>query len=190
MNRPDNRPGGTAPGATPDATPDAIALLTGDHRRVRQLFDEYEEIAGQAEQEDLQSELAEQICFELSVHALVEQEIFYPAVRAAIDDDELIDEAEAEHASVKDLIGQLEDMQAGEARFDALVKVLSEQVEHHVSEEEGGMFAKVRHARLDLDGLGRQIGVRRQEIENDFNGAPAPEKIRNGNSDSRKPAQP
>jgi hemerythrin superfamily protein len=154
---------------------DAISLLTADHRKVRRLFQQYDELEDEKEQDDLKLELVEQICFELTLHALVEEETFYPAVRAAIDDDDLVDEAEAEHAQVKDLISQLEEMEPDDERFDATVMELSEQVERHVNEEESNMFVKARSAQLDLEDLGRQIMEGRQEMEDEFNNAPAPE---------------
>ena len=153
---------------------DAISLLTADHRKVRQLFQQYDELENEKEQDDLKLELVGQICFELTLHALVEEETFYPAVRAAIDDDDLVDEAEAEHAQVKDLISQLEEMEPDDERFDATVMELSEQVERHVSEEESNMFVKARSAQLDLEYLGRQILEGKQEMEDEFNNAPTP----------------
>lgn len=165
---------------------DAIALLAAEHRRIRQLFDDYADSAGQ---EEHKRELARQICFELSVHALLEEEIFYPAMRAARTDDGLLDEAEAAHAGARELIRQLEAMQAGEGPFDALVEVLSGQVGCHVGAEEGAMFPMARQAGLDIGALGRQIGLRRLEIENGFDGAPAPETIHRSKDSSRKPAR-
>jgi hemerythrin superfamily protein len=159
---------------------DAISLLTADHRKVRRLFQQYDELEDEKEQEDLKLELVEQICFELTLHALIEEETFYPAVRAAIDDDDLVDEAEAEHAQVKDLISQLEEMEPDDERFDATVMELSEQVERHVSEEESNMFVKARSAQLDLEDLGRQIMEGKQEMEDEFNNAPTPEGGRDG----------
>ncbi|MBC7857733.1 MAG: hemerythrin domain-containing protein [Burkholderiaceae bacterium] len=169
---------------------DAISLLTADHRKVRRLFQEFEELEEEEGQDDLKSELVEQICFELSMHALVEEEIFYPAVRGAIDDDELMDEAQAEHAQVKDLIGELEEMTPGDGRFDATVMELSEQVEHHVSEEESAMFAKAAKAGLDLEALGLQIKQRKEAMEEDFSNVPGPEAARGGADAGHKGANP
>jgi iron-sulfur cluster repair protein YtfE (RIC family) len=169
---------------------DAISLLTADHRKVRRLFQEFEELEDEEGQDDLKSELVEQICFELSVHALVEEEIFYPAVRGAIDDDELMDEAQAEHAQVKDLISELEEMTPDDGQFDATVMELSEQVEHHVSEEEGAMFAKAAKAGLDLEALGLQIKERKEAMEEDFSNAPGSEAARGGPDAGHKGANP
>ncbi|HAT29800.1 MAG TPA: hemerythrin [Janthinobacterium sp.] len=157
-----------------NAAPDALTLLSADHQTVRRLFQECEELRDKQGQDDLKAELVEQICFELSVHALVEAEIFYPAVRAAIEDDELMDEAEAEHAGAKDLIAQLEAMLPGDEQFNATVTVLSEQVEHHIQTEEGDMFVKARNAGLDMARLGQRIQERKEEFESGFDAAPAP----------------
>jgi hypothetical protein len=168
------------------AETDVISLLTADHNKVRQLFQEFEDIKEDQSQTDLKSELVEQICFELTVHALVEEEIVYPAIRAAIEEDDLMDEAEAEHASVKDLVNQLEQMEPDDEQFDATVMVLSEQVEHHVSEEEGEVFQKVKKAKMDIDQLGQQVRERKDEIEADFNGVPAPQQPRAGKGEHKR----
>lgn len=166
---------------------DAISLLTADHQKVRRLFEQFEELRSQGGRQDLKSELVEEICFELTLHAMVEEELFYPAVRAAIDDDELMDEAEAEHAGVKDLIKQLEEMEPGDTRLDATVTVLAEQVERHVAEEENNMFIKVRQVQLDIKALGRKIKDRKDEIESDFDAAPEPAQVRGGADAQGKP---
>lgn len=169
---------------------DAISLLTADHRKVRRLFQEFQELEDEEDQDDLKSELVEQICFELTVHALIEEEIFYPAVRAAIDDDELMDEALAEHAEVKDLVGELEEMAPDDDQFDATVMELSEQFEHHVDEEESTMFSKAVKAGLDLDALGLQIKERKEAMEEDFHNAPGSEATRGGADAGHKGANP
>jgi hemerythrin superfamily protein len=143
---------------------DAIDLLTADHEDVRQLFAEYEELlADDAEEED-RLELALQICTALTVHATAEEEIFYPAARAAIQDKELLDDAEAEHASAKELIAQIQAMEPSDDRFDSTVRVLAETIEHHVLEEEGELFPRVLETKLDLVALGEQIEARKEEI--------------------------
>ena len=109
--------------------------------------------------------LATQICTELTKHALAEEEIFYPAVRAAgKDKEDLIDEATVEHASAKDLIAQILEMEPTEDLYDAKVKVLGELIEHHVKEEEEEMFPKARKAGLDLAQLGALIAERKAEM--------------------------
>lgn len=143
---------------------DAIALLTSDHAEVKKMFKAFEKLKQNGSDEDKQA-LVREICAALSVHAQVEEEIFYPAVRDAIDDSDLMDEAEVEHAGAKDLIAQLEASSPGDDLYDAKVTVLGEQVDHHVKEEEGEMFPKVRKAKLDLAELGNQMLARKGELE-------------------------
>lgn len=143
---------------------DAIALLTEDHENVKALFEQYEALGDRANVS--KQKLVLQICTELTKHATAEEEIFYPAVREANKDSEdLVDEALVEHASAKDLIAQLLAMDAGDDLFDAKVKVLSEQILHHVEEEEGEMFPKARKSKLDLVALGQAIAARKEEVE-------------------------
>ena len=142
---------------------DAISLLTEDHENVKTLFEQYEALGERALVS--KKKLATQICTELTKHATAEEEIFYPAVRAAgKDKEDMIDEAVVEHASAKELIAQILDMEASDDLFDAKVKVLSELIEHHVEEEENEMFPKAREAGLDLAALGQQIVERKAQI--------------------------
>ena len=141
---------------------DAIALLTEDHKKVKDLFEKFEKLSDRSKVN--KKKIADQICLELTVHTQVEEEIFYPAVREPIKDDDLMDEAMVEHASAKDLIAQISDMDPGDDLYDAKVKVLSEQIEHHVEEEEGEMFPKVRKAKVDLVALGEQMAARKEEL--------------------------
>lgn len=146
------------------ATPDAIRLLMADHKEVKQLFKEYVDLAkSEAADEDRQA-LAEQICTMLTAHARVEEEIFYPAAREALDEQDLLDEAEVEHASAKDLIAQIESMEPSEELYDAKVSVLGEYIDHHVREEEGELFPKLKRSELDLQSLGQQMATRKQEL--------------------------
>ena len=142
---------------------DAIALLSADHRKVEAMFEQYEELKESGDSEE-KAALAAQICLELTVHAKVEEEIFYPAAREAIDDEDLMDEAEVEHASAKDLIAQLSETEPEDDLFDAKVKVLGEYINHHVEEEEGEMFAKAKKAKLDLAALGEEIEARKEAL--------------------------
>lgn len=142
---------------------DAIDMLTNDHREVEELFKKYEAL--KEGQNDKKKILADQICTALTVHTMIEEEIFYPAVRAqAQGSDELLDEALVEHASAKELIAQLQEMDPGDELYDAKVKVLSEQIDHHVQEEEKEMFPKAKKARLDLAALGEEMAMRKDEL--------------------------
>ena len=149
--------------------PDAISLLTQDHEAVRQLFSAFKALAaGPQTAEEEKAALAEQICMHLSVHAQLEQEIFYPAVREAIHDDAAMDEAEIEHAAAKDLIADISSMHPRDPKFAATIAVLGEHVDHHVQHEQQSMFAQARRAGLDLAELGAQIAARRRVLLNEY----------------------
>jgi hemerythrin-like domain-containing protein len=135
---------------------DAIALLTEDHKRVRKLFKQFEKMKEDGEPAEKEA-LARQICEELKLHTEVEEKIFYPSVREAIEEEDMLDEALVEHASAKDLIAQIEDGDPKDGMWAARVSVLGEYVEHHVTEEEEEMFPKAKKAKLDLEALGEQI---------------------------------
>jgi hemerythrin-like domain-containing protein len=142
---------------------DAIALLTADHREVSEMFQQYEELGERAKAS--KKKLADKICNALILHATIEEEIFYPALREASKDaEDMVDEAVVEHASAKDLIAQLQEMDPEDELYDAKVKVLSEQIEHHVGEEEKEMFPKARKSGLDLDALGQEMAARKDEL--------------------------
>ena len=147
-----------------DQNEDAIALLTADHAKVKKLFKEFEDLKEEDGSAEDKSALVTQICNELKVHTEIEEEIFYPAVRKAIDDSALMDEALVEHAGAKELIAQLEDMSPDDELYDAKVTVLGEQIQHHVKEEEGEMFPKARKAKLDSEALGVQMTERKAEL--------------------------
>ena len=144
---------------------DAIELLTQDHRNVDELFEDYESMKEDGD-DAAKEALVAQICDELTVHASIEEEIFYPAAREAVDDDDadMLDEAEVEHEHIKLLVEELRTMTAGENLYDAKVKVLSEYVKHHVEEEEGEIFPTLRDGDLDLDALGLQLSERKQQL--------------------------
>jgi len=155
---------------------DAIALLKQDHRTVEDLFAEFEKASGEGRKQ----KLAEQICLELSVHAAIEEEIFYPACEGKIEED-LLKESYVEHDAAKLLIAEIS---AGSGQsddfFDAKVKVLQEEIEHHVEEEEKrleGVFAQARKAGLDMDALGEQLATRKAELTETYKatGIPKPE---------------
>jgi hemerythrin-like domain-containing protein len=151
---------------------DAIALLRADHEKVRSLFREFESLKGIEDEDERKSELVDEICYELTLHTMIEEEIFYPVLRAAIDDDDMIDEAEVEHAGARDLISQLEVMYPGDDHFDATVVVLGEEVELHIDKEEGALFDAAMRAGLDLDELGEQLAARKEELEEDLSAPP------------------
>jgi hemerythrin superfamily protein len=138
-------------------------LLADDHAKVKKMFKEFEKLCKKNEEEG-KEELVEQICKELTVHAQLEEEIFYPAAREAIDDDELMNEAMVEHASAKDLIGQIQSMEASDPMYEATVSVLGEYVNHHVEEEENEMFPKVQKSKMDLEEIGMEIAERKEVL--------------------------
>ena len=154
-------PGVTKDGRASMAGNDAVSLLMRDHREVEKLFKAYEK----AKEDDAQKvEIFQQIAMELKVHTQIEEEIFYPASREFIDDEEIVNEAEVEHASAKDLIAQLEGMDPSDQYYDAKVKVLQEMIEHHVEEEETEYFPDVRKTDMDLKAIGEQMEARKQEL--------------------------
>ena len=142
----------------------AVALLTADHRDVKRLFKAYEKLVKTGADGGERQTLARQICQMLTLHATVEEEIFYPAARAALPDQDLLDEATVEHASAKDLIAQIASMKADEPLFDAKVTVIGEYIEHHVQEEEGEMFPKCRASDMNLKALGASMATRKQQL--------------------------
>lgn len=142
------------------AAQEATALLRADHKHVSELFASYEKARSVATKKKLVAE----ICTELSVHAQVEEEIFYPAVKKALKDKVLVPEATVEHASLKELIAQIEGIEPDGEMFDAKVKVLSEFVKHHVKEEQGEMFPKAKSTGLDMKALGAQLAARKTEL--------------------------
>jgi len=134
----------------------AIDLLIEDHKTVKRMFKEFDKSKDSAEASD-KEELVGEICDALELHSEIEEQIFYPAARAAIGDDDMMNEAEVEHAAARDLIEQLRGMDPADELYDAKVTVLSEQIDHHVEEEEKEMFPKVKKAKLDLEALGEHM---------------------------------
>jgi hemerythrin-like domain-containing protein len=159
------------PKPTPD---DAVALLTADHDKVRQLFQEFEAIRSAYDQYDLKSELVEQICFELTLHTLVEEELFYPALLEATGDAGLLERAGADHAAAKDLVRQLESMEPAGQEYDDSVIRLAWEIERHIGFEESTLFTQARNCGMDLAAVGQKIIDRKEEIEMDFDGRPVP----------------
>lgn len=146
--------------ATPSSPKDAIALLKADHKAVSELFSEHEKSRSSSRKKALIGE----ICTALSVHAQIEEEIFYPAVKAALKDKLLVPEATVEHASLKDLIAQIEAGEPDAEMAEARIKVLSEYVKHHVKEEQDEMFPKVRASTIDLVALGERMSARKEDL--------------------------
>jgi hypothetical protein len=153
---------------------DAIALLKADHRKVEELFEKYEA----AKSADKKKALALEICTELTVHATIEEEIFYPACKDAVAADQM-DEAYVEHDGAKVMIAELMGSSPEANFYDAKMKVLSEEIKHHVKEEERpaeGIFAQAREAGIDMEDLGDRLAARKEELLKQFqaNGLPAP----------------
>lgn len=154
---------------------DAVALLKADHRKVEDLFAKFEAAKGDGKKKAL----AEQICMELTVHTRIEEDIFYPACEGKVEED-LLKEAYVEHDGAKVLIAEIEAGGPDDEFYDAKVKVLSEQIEHHVKEEEQrveGMFAQAKKAGLDMDALGAQMAAEKAELTRTYKagGLPKPE---------------
>ncbi|MDO9357718.1 MAG: hemerythrin domain-containing protein [Polaromonas sp.] len=143
---------------------DAVDLLDADHIAVKKLFAQFKKLSEAKAGADERKALADRICMELTVHADVEEQIFYPAAREAIHDDDLLNEAEVEHASAKDLIAQISGMDADEELFDAKVIVLGEYIDHHVEEERTEMFPKARKSGMDLKGMVADLKALKEEL--------------------------
>ena len=146
------------PRTAPD---DAIALLKEDHRKVAAMFEQFDRMKADGSRKEA---LVAKICQELTVHARIEEEIFYPAARTVLRDPALIDEADVEHASAKALIAELGSAKPGDDHYDAKVKVLGEYIRHHVKEEQDEMFPRLRRTDLDLAVLGERLATRKREL--------------------------
>jgi hemerythrin superfamily protein len=142
---------------------DAIALLKADHRQVEEWFSQFDK----SNSDSKKQQLASNICEALTVHTMIEEELFYPAFLEATEDKDLHHEAIVEHAGAKQLIAEIRKMSAGDDYFDAKVTVLSEMIKHHVKEEEqpGGMFAEAKKSDLDLQVLGEQMLARKKQLQ-------------------------
>lgn len=156
---------------------DAIALLKADHRTVEDLFEQFEK----ARDKDRKEKLVRQICTELSIHTMIEEEIFYPACAGQVKDEDLLDESYVEHDGAKVLVAELIKSDPDNEFYDAKVSVLSEMIKHHVKEEEKrgqGLLAEAKAAGLDMDALGERLMQRKQELMAEFgegDNLPAPE---------------
>jgi hypothetical protein len=149
---------------TTTASPDAVKLLTADHAEVKALFKQYDQLVEAEAGDEEKEEIALTICRMLTVHAQIEEEIFYPAAREVLEEQDLVDEADIEHASVKDLIAQIEASNPAEDHYDAKVKVLGEYVDHHVKEEQNELFKEVKKAGMDTAMVGEQLAARKEEL--------------------------
>ena len=154
---------------------DAIALLKADHRKVEELFEQFEKASGDGRKQ----KLALEICKELTIHTILEEEIFYPACEGNVEED-LLKESVVEHDAAKVMIAEIEAGEPSDDFYDAKVKVLQEEIEHHVQEEEQrgkGMFAQARDSDMDLDALGEQMARRKEQLmaEVEASGLPEPE---------------
>ena len=143
-------------------TVDAIDMLKQDHDRVERAFKDFEKM----DRQDAAAcrALIEAVCEELNVHSALEEEVFYPAVREAIGDENLMNEAAVEHETARMLIDQLENMDADDPNYFATFTVLGEYVRHHVKEEQGEMFPAAKRAKVDLAALGERIRARKEEL--------------------------
>jgi len=153
-------------GTTSSESVNALDLLKRDHDEVDAMFRQFEDMKDDGDAAAKES-LVEKICDALTVHAQIEEEIFYPAARRALQQEEgkdLLDEAAVEHQTLKDLVGRLESAPIDDPLYDAGVKVLSEYVKHHVKEEENELFPKCKSSRMDLDAVGAQLGNRKEEL--------------------------
>jgi hypothetical protein len=143
---------------------DAIAMLTADHKKVKSIFKKFEKLKKQDSGDAEKAELVQEACMALTVHAQLEEEIFYPAVREGTEEDDLMDEAQVEHMSAKAFIAELQSMQPGDELYEAKFTVLGEYVNHHVEEEEGELFHKAKRAKIDTAALGEQMMQRKQAL--------------------------
>ena len=148
----------------PIGAQDATMLLKADHKLVGQLFDDYE----QCNSTSKKKHIVEEICKELSIHAQVEEEIFYPAVQKALHDHELVPEAIVEHSTLKDLIAAVKGVEPDGDMYDAKIKVMCEYVKHHVKEEENEMFVEAKSTDLDMVELGALMGERKTQLINEY----------------------
>lgn len=154
--------------ASPNSSsPDALDILTEDHQKIIRLFDEFRSIREHADDETRQT-LVEVACTKLVIHAQIEEELLYPALRAAFEDALLVDEAEVEHIVARQLIAELESMHPDDERYDAKFNVLGEYVRHHIEEEQTKLFPAIKASGMDLATLSEEILQRRTELRNEF----------------------
>jgi hemerythrin superfamily protein len=148
----------------PIAYEDAVDLLDADHKAVKKLFIDFNALCEDDAPAEEKQAIADKICLALTVHAQLEEELFYPAVREATGDDPLLDEAVLEHAQAKDAIAAIEAMDAGDDGFDDAVQQLGKDIDHHVLEEREQIFLKARYANLDLRGMVPALVKRKEQL--------------------------
>ncbi len=148
-----------------DAYEDAVDLLDADHKAVKKLFIDFNAMCDDGASPEAKRQIADKICQSLLIHAQIEEEIFYPAVRAGTDDVALIEEAIDEHAQAKETIAQIQAMDAGDEKYDDIVKRLGELIDAHVLEEREQMFLEARQSDTDLRGLAVQLFERKQQLK-------------------------
>jgi len=154
--------GSTSGGSAGSAKNRIIDMLKADHKKVKKAFKDFEKLDSQEDAEGCEA-LVQQTCAELEVHAELEEQVFYPAAREAMKEDDLIEEAEVEHMTAKVLIQQLKQMSLDDEKFAATFKVLGEYINHHVKEEEGEMFPKARKE-VDTAALGKKLAARKAQL--------------------------
>jgi hemerythrin superfamily protein len=150
-------------------TVDAIDMLKQDHDKVERAFKDFEKL----DRQDTEAcrQLVQTVCEDLKVHTTLEEEVFYPAVREAIDDEDLMNEAAVEHETAQMLIDQLDNMGADDPNYYATFTVLGEYVKHHIKEEQGEMFPAAKKAKVDLASLGERMRARKQELAGEMENA-------------------
>lgn len=167
----DDHPAAKMPRAPSTRSKDAVALLTSDHDKVKQLFCEYERLRGIGDV-SLKADLALQLCMELEIHTTIEEEIFYPAVKSATGDTKMVREAIQEHAEAKELIAHIQGLSGDDPDLDSTVALLRKAIEHHVEEEEREMFPQARASDADLTALCEQLVDRKEQLEHDMGARP------------------
>ncbi|MFP5393920.1 MAG: hemerythrin domain-containing protein [Gammaproteobacteria bacterium] len=159
------------------STLDALDLLQADHNRVKFLFSEFDSLRGMDDEDERKARLVDEICYELTVHSMIEEELVYPRARAVIDNDELMDEADIEHSGALELVSQLEVMYPGDDHYEATVSVLAEEIAHHIEKEEDEMFPAMRASGIDLVELAADIRARKDELDEDISAPPPADRM-------------
>jgi hemerythrin-like domain-containing protein len=165
---------------------DVINMLKEDHKRAKKAFRDFERMDPEEDAQDCEA-LVQQTCAELQVHAALEEELFYPAARGGLREEDLVEEAEVEHMTVKVLMEQLQGMSASDGKFAATFKVLGEYIKHHVKEEESEMFEQLGRARLDWEALGEAMHARRAELMDELMPDAASAQLEGGEPASQEP---